>query len=222
MASQSELPVLLWLAHAIDAVGIDLEHLQLSERQKTALLTTDAAAPPPLFEDYLAILDAAALATGDSEVGIAIGRHIDPHETGLLGYILPNTATIGDLLTAAARYHTTVTDSKFNRFWSATRAFLVQGQHVSRFQYEINVPHHSSAKHDIALLLTSRTTRIRSHISPDWQPELTGFSFPKPQSIEKYRQQFGRNVLFDQDSNFFDIQNDHLETHIGGSNPPAA
>ena len=204
-------PILHWLANGMSSFGLNLDKMPLSDMERHWLTSTTDTHRKPSFDDYLAIFDKVASASGETEIGLRLSEHIDDHELGLLGYILLNVESIGDFLRLASRYHMTMGN------FTSTKLHL--GKNNSRFSYEVLVPVHRSAKHDIALTLSRRIRFIREHLNSDWQPERTCFSFDSPDDIDLYRQRFGDNILFNQAVDFFEVSNDCLNVAVNDSDP---
>ncbi len=80
---------------------------------KKAGLTRGQASDPDAripFHKHAAILTLAAEATGDGCFGLHLSTSIAPKQAGALGYVLLNSATLGDALTNLVRYFHVLTE----------------------------------------------------------------------------------------------------------------
>jgi len=82
-----------------------LKEVGLGRRQ---LNDPDARIP---YHKYAALLSLATDAMDDDCFGLRLGTSIVPKQAGVLGYILLNSATLGDALVNLLRYHRVLTDA---------------------------------------------------------------------------------------------------------------
>ena len=204
-------PPATWLINAMAAIGIDIKNLPLPPQQKAAIQQHNSTSPATTFEDYQAILHYAGQYSGDSEIGLRLSDHIDDRELGLYGYLLLNASSIGEYLYIAARYHSAMGNHCIAKFH--------QGEHSSRLEYEVFVPSQYSTKHDITLTLSRRLQFIRDHLHDEWRPKGACFSFAEPDDLSEYHRHFGDNILFNQATNFIEIDNRYLDVTINDTDP---
>ncbi len=62
------------------------------------------------FHKHAALLTLAAQATGDGCFGLHLSTSITPKQAGVLGYVLLNSATLGDALVNLVRYYRVLTE----------------------------------------------------------------------------------------------------------------
>ena len=195
-----------WFVKALRKMG--MAPGQLSTAAKARI---DNNALEGSFEAYLAILNEAEHFYGIPEVGLQLGNEVDERQLGVYGYIKLNASSVRELLMSTVRYFAA----------HATHAAyrLYQGEQTSRLEYDVLLSSKQSLKQDIALSLSHNVHLLRKHLGPDWVPVSCCFQFAEPADLSEYHQRFGRRILFNQSSNFIEINNTELDTRISNTDP---
>ncbi len=143
------------------------------------------------FHKHAALLTLAAEATGDGCFGLHLGTSIDPKQAGALGYVLLNSATLGDALANLVRYYRVLTegpeiDLKVGKkeailVGRITDPLVVDERHAVEFGLGV--------LYRICQLITGRDLCL------SW----VEFQHAKPKEAQTVRQVFGAPVRYGQD-----------------------
>ncbi len=191
---------------------MDIRKLNLTEDQALALVGNTNLPANNFVQVYLSIFDCLGSYLHDEEIGLRLAENLHDYDMGTLGMLVMNARTIGDHLRLGVQYQKVL--GEYFSIWH-----LSQTEESVRLDYELTDPCDSSPKHDITLTLARRLQFIRKHIRPEWNPKVVSFSFQTPNEIERYRAVFGENLLFDQTTNFIEIESRFLDIPIRDADP---
>ncbi|MDX1401740.1 MAG: AraC family transcriptional regulator ligand-binding domain-containing protein, partial [Kiloniellales bacterium] len=161
---------------------------------KTAGLTRSQATDPDAkipFHKHAALLTLAAEATGDDCFGINLSLEVRPQQMGVLGYILLNSATLGDALSHLHRYHRVLSDGWDVGLRIEDRSAAILGHIVDPL-----VENERQAA-EIAASLLLRYCQVIT--GKEITPLGVEFRHPKPKAARRVEQRFLCPVRFGQD-----------------------
>jgi hypothetical protein len=90
-------------------------------------LTPEVIADPEerlSVRSQVALLDEAAIALKDDRLGFTLARDFEPHELGLLYYVMASSQTLGDALKRVARYRQTTNEALVVRYGEGNRLII--------------------------------------------------------------------------------------------------
>jgi AraC-like DNA-binding protein len=198
-----------WLVSAFESRGIAATDIASVSGIGTELL--EGQAPRLPLEDYLRLLNWAAIRCDDPWLGLHLGSEFDVEQFGIFGYLLRHSTTLRNLCEVASEYIATISP--------AIALDFLPGMETSRMEYRILVPVREESRQDIDHSLASVAAIFRSHLGPDWQPRTTAFSYLGPADISTPLKFYGGKVLFDQPKNFIEFDSDILDTRISEADP---
>ncbi len=145
------------------------------------------------YQKHAALLSLAAEATGDDCFGLRLTRSINPKQAGVLGYVLLNSASLGDALANLVRYFHVMSDAlEFDLEVGETEVVL-----VNRITDPLVVDQRQVVECELSLLyrfcqlITGRDLRL---IRVDFQ-------HAEPEEARAVRQIFGAPVHYQQRRN---------------------
>ena len=198
-----------WLVSAFESRGVAASEIASVSGLGTELI--QGTAPRLPLEDYLRLLNWAAIRCEDPWLGLHLGSEFDVEQFGIFGYLLRHSSTLRNLCEVASEYIATVSPGIALDF--------LPGQVSSRLEYRIVVPVREESRQDIDHSLASVVAIFRSQLGPEWQPRTTAFSYLAPADTSVPQQFFGGKVLFDQPQNFVEFDSDILDTKISEADP---
>jgi AraC-like DNA-binding protein len=175
------------------AAGADPEILEQPDRQIP-------------IEQYIAIEDQAASATGDPCFGLHMGEFFEPGHWSILGYMMMNCRTLGEAAEKNARYQRIIGNLIGSR--------LQLG--IKKVKIILTVPRHAPtlSRHCFEAVFSSSIRMFRTLTGKPYCPLEVGFSYPAPASPEEYKRVFGCPVLFDQKHTSMTVRMDLAGTPI--------
>ena len=143
------------------------------------------------FHKQAALLTLAAEATGDDCFGLHLSTSIAPQQAGVLGYVLLNSATLGDALANLVRYFRVLTEGPEFDFKVGKK----EGMFVDRITDPLVVDERQAVEFRLGViyrfcqLITGRDLRL-SRVE---------FQHAKPKEARTVRQVFGAPVRYGRD-----------------------
>jgi AraC-like DNA-binding protein len=198
-----------WLVSAFESRGVAATEVASVAGLGTELI--QGTAPRLPLEDYLRLLNWAAVRCEDPWLGLHLGSEFDVEQFGIFGYLLRHSSTLRNLCEVASQYIATVSPGIALEF--------LPTRETSRMEYRIVVPVREESRQDIDHSLASVVAIFRSHLGADWRPRTTAFSYLAPADTSVPVQFFGGKVLFDQPQNFIEFDSDVLDTKISEADP---
>ncbi|MDJ0971040.1 MAG: AraC family transcriptional regulator [Kiloniellales bacterium] len=167
-----------------DRIPIDpiLKAAGLTRRQVS---DPDARIP---YKKHAALLSLAAEATGDGCFGLRLTTTIAPKQVGLLGYVLLNSATLGDALKNLRRYFRVLTDALEFEL-EADREQVVL---IFRIIDPLVLDRRYAVEWALGAVYRVLQLIIRRDIGLDW----VEFQHPKPDEASTVRRIFGAPVHY--------------------------
>ncbi len=208
-AFQSRTVYAEWLISAFESRGVAATEIASVSGVGTELI--QGTAPRLPLEDYLRLLNWAAVRCEDPWLGLHLGSEFDVEQFGIFGYLLRHSSTLRNLCEVASEYIATVSPGIALDF--------LPGPGSSRMEYRIVVPVREESRQDIDHSLASVVAIFRSHLGADWRPCTTAFSYLAPADIRVPLQFYGGKVLFDQPQSFIEFDSDILDKRISEADP---
>ncbi len=161
---------------------------------KKAGLTRGQASDPDAripFHKHTMLLTLAAEATGDGCFGLHLSTSIAPNQAGALGYVLLNSATLGDALTNLVRYFRVLTEGPEIDFKVGKKEAILAG----RITDPLVVDERQVVEFGLGVLY-----RLSQLITGgDLRLSRVDFPHAKPKEARTVRQVFGAPVRYGQD-----------------------
>ena len=197
------------IADAAAARGVPAEELYRAVNLAAALLDDPDSRIP--FTQLVALYEEAARLTGDDAFGLHVGERSNPELFDLLGYVLVNSATLGEALDRLVRYHS---------IWSEGALFRLEvcGARI-RLVYEYLGRQEGTRRHDCEMTLSVAVSFARRATGVEWAPHEVSFQHPKPKSIAEHRRVFRAPVRFGRPSNELVLDSSLLDLPIIRADP---
>ncbi|RXJ81731.1 AraC family transcriptional regulator [Arcobacter sp. F2176] len=150
--------------------------------------------------------------SGDYTLSLKIGSSITYHSLGILGYLLLNAKNLKEVIEKFDYYQKII--SGFIKF------HLIKDEQYYKMLIYINenpmipVPNFHAEVH-LSAIMAILNQIIGYKITPD----LTSFSIGSLENIEKYKDIFGENIIFNKSENAILFKMDKLNIEINNSNP---
>lgn len=163
---------------------------------KTAGLTRRQVSDPDAqipFHKHAALFTLAAEATGDDCFGLHLSTVVAPKQAGVLGYVLLNSATLGEVLVNLVRYHRVLTEGPEFDFTVGKKESVF----VDRIADPLVVDERQAVEFRLGViyrfcqLITGRNLRLNR----------VEFQHAKPKSAHIVSQVFGAPVRYGRDRN---------------------
>jgi AraC-like DNA-binding protein len=193
-----------------------LEHLQLDVPE----VFRSAGADPALLkypdeqmplQTYIDIENTAAELSGDPYFGLHMGEVAEPGNYSILGYIMMNSATLGEALGKAAQYYRIIGNllRPTYRIRLKTVKIILSGPRLApRF-----------SRHCYEAAFSTQVTMMRRITGQRITPIGIGFVTPQPTSVDEYERVFGCPVRFGEDNNYVVLDNSLGRVPILQPNP---
>jgi AraC-like DNA-binding protein len=198
-----------WVLNLLLEVGVDLQRLQQRHPGEYALLEQELVDTP--MDAALTLLVSAAEQTGDPDVGLHMGEHVDFKRMGVYGYLVSNARTLDEFFELTARY--------FNILFSTGIFKFQRGDTVSSMEYRHVTPTTLPPRHDIEWALGSFICFVRSLVGPQWHPISVHLNYEAPADTSELKRLFGEELCFSERTNLFEIENGLLDLTVNDSDP---
>jgi len=146
------------------------------------------------YEAYLAVEEEAAALSGDPFFGLHMGEWVEPGHYSIIGYLMMNSATLGEAFGIAGRY--------FKLLGNAITSRALPGLKAMRIVYE--APRESTvvSRHCFENLSSSCVTMMRTLTGQDLHPLEVGFRHSAGPALSEYRRVFSCPVRFGARQNY--------------------
>ena len=163
-----------------------------------------------------ALLDLAARQSGVDDFALRIAQHRLPSAWGAVGLLMTQQKTLGEAMTAAARYmagHYEAARAEIERFGDEAVVWIDidDGPDAMRFD--------PAQRNEMAM--GSAVYILRALVQRDWRPLRVGFTHAARGDLDRYKPYFGRTPLFDQDRMSFVMSKADLDLPLQGHDPEA-
>ncbi len=143
------------------------------------------------FHKHAALLTLAAEATGDDCFGLHLSTSIAPQQAGVLGYVLLNSATLGDALVNLVRYYRVLTEGPEFDFKVGKKEAMV----VARMTDPLVVDERQTVEFGLGILYRSCQLITGRNLRLSW----VEFQHAKHKDARTVRQVVGAPVRYGQD-----------------------
>jgi AraC-like DNA-binding protein len=164
------------------------------------------------FEALCSLLAVCAEMTGCSYFGLLVGRRFSLKDLGAVGYLMRNSATVGEALRALL-LHLHLHDR------GAVPVLLELDQSTVLLGYSIYRHGMPSTLELYDVVIAVGYAILRELCGPDWRPALVQFSHVRPKRIGAYRGMFGPNLRFDAEVSGLAFASSWLRQPVIGADP---
>lgn len=160
--------------------------------------------------DYLALLNWAALRTGNVDFGLNLASQTANDSPGCLGNIISHTATLRDHFQLLHRFGVVLQEAMSFTF--------VEGPISSRMEYRLLSASEVNSRHDSEYTLALMVHFCRHYVRNHFVPTRVHFTHSKPYQITRHLPIFGQAVHFEQPVNAIYFPSFILDTGISDVN----
>lgn len=155
-------------------------------------------------EELTTILEFTAKLTANDNIGLALAKKTNLQDVGLYGHILLNATDIEDFLTKAAKYYPLI--------YQPGRLELNIKKDTTSFYYRDIIPAKYASHHDNVWSVAFYLLQVLSKLPANFEPNQITFSHGEQYSSLQLKEELGRNIIFDQADNGFEIPTNILKT----------
>ncbi len=168
-----------------------------------ALHDNDARIP---FHLHVAIMESAARISGDDQFGLRMGRNAHPKDSGVLGYIALNSATVAEVLRRVQRYwHVMAEGEKVESEIDGNRLI------ISYLVTDLEV---KDCRQNDDMTLASLVSAIRILTGKTLAIQRVEFIHSEPADIVMYRNVFGSPIYFGEARNAIVLSKNVLDIPV--------
>ncbi len=164
------------------------------------------------FEALGRLLSECVCLTNCNHFGLLVGNHFDLKDLGAIGYLMRNSATIGEALRALLLHLHLHDRGAAPLLLELDASTVVLGYSI----YRPGVPGVSQL-YDAAIAIGYRA--LVDLCGPTWKPLRVQFSHFRPDDMRPYRQFFGSNLRFDAEVSGIVFASSWLDHAIEGADP---
>jgi AraC-like DNA-binding protein len=164
------------------------------------------------FEALGSLLSECASLTNCSHFGLLVGKHFELNGLGAIGYLMRNSATIGEALRALLLHLHLHDRGAAPLLLNLDASTVVLGYSI----YRPRVPGVSQL-YGVAIAIGYRA--LVDLCGPTWKPLRVQFSHVRPDDLRPYRQFFGANLRFDAEVSGIVFASSWLDHTIQGADP---
>jgi AraC-like DNA-binding protein len=164
------------------------------------------------FEALGSLLSECASLTNCNHFGLLVGKHFELNGLGAIGYLMRNSATIGEALRALLLHLHLHDRGAAPLLLNLDASTVALGYSI----YRPRVPGVSQL-YDVAIAIGYRA--LVDLCGPTWKPLRVQFSHVRPDDLKPYRQFFGANLRFDAEVSGIVFASSWLDHAIQGADP---
>jgi len=164
------------------------------------------------FESLGRLLAESATATGCEHFGLLVGERFELDGLGAIGYLMRNSATVGDALRALLLHLYLHDRGAVPILINLDASYVLLGYSIYRHGTP-GTPH----LYDVAIAIGYRV--LKAICSPQWKAAHVQFSHGRPKDPRPYRRLFGPQVRFDAEVSGIVFASSLLDQAIPGADP---
>lgn len=164
------------------------------------------------FDALGRLLSECASLTNRTHFGLLVGKHFDLKGLGAIGYLMRNSATVGEALRALLLHLHLHDRGAAPVLLNLDTSTVVLGYSI----YRPGVPGVSQL-YDAAIAIGFRA--LADICGPTWKPLRVQFSHVRPKDTRPYQQLFGSNLRFDAEVSGIVFASSWLDHAIAGADP---
>ena len=159
---------------------------------------------------FTSLLEIAAEETGNSVLGLELGRDFPVSSLGPLATMLQSAPTLGVGLEMFTRH--------FKVIQTGTRTALETDGATARLIYVIDDPAVRFRAQDAAFTLAMEVAMLRGLLGAQWRPAMVEFVHRAEEDVEAYRRHFGCPIVFGSHENALTLLASDLRTRLPAAN----
>ncbi len=163
------------------------------------------------LQQYCNLFQEAALATGNSNIGLEFGQNFSPKQLGMLGYAAISSPTLAAALRNLERF--------FPAHQGQTSFGLIQDRDILWLSYRIYDPRITNRRQDAELSLGMFCNVFKEAHGADWAPLEIRFEHNKPDGSAEHEMRFGAPVEFGHPSNAIAFRRRDLDALMPNQDP---
>jgi AraC-like DNA-binding protein len=199
----------IWLLEAFRRGGVDSDELAERFPEPLRLMVRDPASVHP--DDVSRVLRACQALSGDPNFGLHMNLYVDVSMLGILGYLLLNAPTMGQVFELTDRYYSTL-------YRGGECRYRARGT-SRRFSYRMTRRVSISPRHLTEWTLGFFVFFIRARLDPDWVPTRTRFAHAAPPDLHELRAVFGPDLEFGQAESYIEFDAELADRVISNADP---
>lgn len=145
------------------------------------------------FDRVAQLLEHAAIACGDPDLGLSYAKEYPVGGTGLFAFLFLNSKTVEDALRTAVRYAPLLRIPFKFAFEMSAEGGSIRWRPTD----DVSLDYKQIYKFGAALLMI----RLRSLLPSQWQPLLVTFQFARPDDAAELEKIFGPNIVYSSPDN---------------------
>lgn len=163
------------------------------------------------LQQYCNLFEEAALATGNSNIGLEFGQRFAPKQLGMLGFAAISSPTMAAALRNLEKY--------FPAHQGQTSFGLIQDCDILWLSYRIFDPRIRNRRQDAELSLGMFCNIFKAAHGPDWTPLEIRFEHIKPDGNDEHEMRFGAPVQFGRRTNAIAFRRRDLDALMPDQDP---
>jgi AraC-like DNA-binding protein len=163
------------------------------------------------YEKYLAVEEESASLSGDPFFGLHMGEWVEPGNYSILGYLMMNSATLGQAFGMADRY--------FRLLGNAIGSRGLLGLGTVKIIYEAPKTSVAVSRHCFENLIASCVTMMRTLTGISLYPVEVGFEGNPGLPMDEYQRVFGCPVIFGSRHNYLVLPRRYAAIPVLQPNP---
>jgi len=193
----------MYLSGTITASAVqELLAVLIKARPETAGLNARAGIPKSALQDsaamlplatFTAMLEAAADETGNTKLGLELGRRFNVSALGPISDLMKTARTLGEALDKFGRY--------FESIQTSTRSTFAVSNGTVRLAYSITDPAIRFREQDAGFTMAIEHAMLADFVGPSWKVDRVEFAHPAGSNLGFYQEHFACPLRFQRQEN---------------------